>query len=126
MSSAANRIDIWSVLVLDMFNYMDPEDGEFLVEGFGSPEAAIEYARRRTRDSLEEQRPDARDAEDLRDRWFMFGESCIAMGTDYRASEEIDVFIANPATPEEIDWVSLEPDPERRALLMAVAKQSGE
>jgi hypothetical protein len=26
----------WSVLVLDMFNYMDPEDGEQLVEGFES------------------------------------------------------------------------------------------
>lgn len=50
----------WSVVVIDMFNYMDSEDGEETVEGFLRPEDAIDYARRRMRSSLEEQRVSAR------------------------------------------------------------------
>jgi hypothetical protein len=113
----------WSVLVVDMFNYLDPEEGRQVVEGFESPEAAIEYARRRMRGSLEEQRPSASSAADLRSRWYMFGEDCSAIGTGYWASSEVDTFVANPATPDEIDWVALEPAPWRRALLAAAASQ---
>jgi hypothetical protein len=116
----------WSVQVIDMFNYMDPEDGERLVQGFESSEAAIEYARRRTRDSLEELRSSSADAADLRSRWYMFGEDCVANGTGYWGSSELDRFIANPATPEEADWASLEPNPQLRALLMSVEKREGE
>jgi hypothetical protein len=112
----------WSVLVIDMFHYMDPEDGEQTVEGFLRTEDAIEYARRRMRSSLEACRPSAADAADLKNRWFMFGEDCIAIGTDYMAFSEIDDFIAHPATPEDIDWVSLEPDPNTRALLLDVSR----
>ena len=112
----------WSVLVIDMFHYMDPEEGERTVEGFQRPEDAIEYARRRMRSSLEECRPSAADAADLRTHWFMFGEDCIAIGTGYMASSELDDFIAHPATPEEINWVSLEPDPQMRAILLDVAR----
>lgn len=112
----------WSVLVIDMFHYMDPEEGEQMVDGFLRPEVAIEYARRRMRSSLEECRPSAADAADLKNRWFMFGEDCIAIGTGYMAFSEIDDFIAHPATPEEIDWISLEPDPRRRAILLDVAR----
>jgi hypothetical protein len=115
----------WQVKVVDMFNYMDPEEGGRLVQGFESPEAAIEYARRRTRDSLEELRSSSADAADLRSRWYMFGEDCVANGTGYWASSELDTFIANPATPEEADWASLEPNPQLRALLMSVGKPAG-
>lgn len=121
-----NKDRTWSVLVIDMFHYMDPEEGEKMVEGFRCAEGAIEYARRRMRSSLEECRPSAADAADLRNRWFMFGEDCIAIGTGYMAFSEIDDFIAHPATPEEIDWVSLEPDSETRALLLAVTRTAQE
>lgn len=110
----------WSVLVIDMFHYMDPEDGERLVTGFLNPEDAIEYARRRTRSSVEECRPGASDAAALRSAWFIFGEDCIALGAGYKGFAELDEFIANPATPEQIDWASLEPDPKLRALLLEV------
>ena len=114
----------WSVLVIDMFHYMDPEEGEQTVEGFLRPEVAIEYARRRMRSSLEACRPSATDAADLRTHWFMFGEDCVAIGTGYMASSELDDFIAHPATPEEIDWVSLEPDPQMRAFLLNVTRSA--
>lgn len=112
----------WSVLVIDMFHYMDPEEGERLVTGFLKKEDAIEYARRRTRSSVEECRPGAPEATALRSAWFMFGEDCIVLGTGYKGLSELDEFIAHPATPEEIDWVSLEPDPRMRALLRDVAR----
>lgn len=112
----------WSVLVIDMFHYMDPEEGEQTVEGFLRPEDAIEYARRRMRSSLEACRSSAADAAGLRTHWFIFGEDCIAIGTGYMAFSELDDFIAHPATPEEIDWVSLEPDPHKRAFLLDVAR----
>lgn len=110
----------WSVLVIDMYHYMDPEDGERLVTGFLTPEDAIEYARRRTRSTVEEARPGASDAAALRSAWFMFGEDCIALGTGYKGFTELDEFITHPATPEQIDWPSLEPDPTLRAFLLEV------
>lgn len=127
MSEAMNSQDkptdyTWSVLVIDMFHYMDPEDGERLVTGFLNPEDAIEYARRRTRSTVEESRPNASDAASLRKAWFMFGEDCIALGTGYKGFAELDEFIAHPATLEQIDWASLEPDPELRAFLLDVGQ----
>lgn len=108
MSNQEKSATTWSVLVLDMFNYMDP-GGEFTVTGFQRPEDAIEYARRRVRSSVEEMRPTAKSAEEIRSQWFMFGEDCIALGAGYKGLDELDYYIANPATSEEIDWVSLEP-----------------
>lgn len=127
MSAAMNSRDkptasTWSVLVIDMFHYMDPEDGERLVTGFLKAEDAIEYARRRTRSSVEECRPNAPEAAALRSAWFMFGEDCIALGTGYKGFAELDEFIANPATPEQIDCAALEPDPKLRAFLLEVGR----
>jgi hypothetical protein len=116
----------WAVLVIDMFHYMDPEEGERLVTGFLNPESAIEYARRRTRSSVEECRPSASDPAALRSAWFMFGEDCIALGTGYKGCSELDEFIAHPAAPEEINWASLEPDPEMRAFLLGVGRKCKE
>lgn len=59
----------YTVLVLDMFHYGDTDE-EIKVTGFKTLEAAREYARRRTRDSLEALRPETTDANELRDRWF--------------------------------------------------------
>ena len=97
-----------TVLVLDMSHYMDPDE-ETMVSGFSSLELAREYARRRTRDSLEEQRSDGRSTEDLRGRWFSFGEDCLVLGDTYRGAHELAHFISHPATPEERDWQSLAP-----------------
>lgn len=99
----------FSVLVMDMYHYMD-KDEETMVGGFKTFEAAREYARRRTRDSVEEERPASTSPKDLHDRWFMFGEDCMVIGgKKYSGEEELDFFIANPATPEERDWASLQP-----------------
>ena len=54
----------FSVLVLDMFHYMDENKNE-VFSGFATLEQAREYARRRTRDTLEEQRQDSKSPEDL-------------------------------------------------------------
>lgn len=96
----------WSVLVIDMFHY-DPDE-ETAVRGFRTPEAAKEYARRRTRDSLEELRKPDVTAEELRKMWYSFGEDCLVIGGDYAGLSELDFFIANPATPEERDWEAVE------------------
>ena len=115
----------FSVVVLDMFHYMDPDE-KTTVSGFPTFELAREYARRRTRDSLEEQRPASTTTEDLRDRWYCFGEDCLVIGGSYSGRDELDYFIAHPATVEERDWVSLTPDPEMRRRLQAVRRDSSE
>lgn len=103
------------VRVLDMFHYMDEEE-EIEVDGFATRELAREYARRRTRDSLEEQRSPG-SAEDVRSQWYSFGEDCVVVGDGYCGAHELDFFIANPATEEERDWMSLTPDPAMRRRL---------
>jgi hypothetical protein len=104
------------VRVLDMFHYMDEEE-EIEVDGFATRELAREYARRRTRDSLEEQRSPGCSAEELRSLWYSFGEDCVVVGDGYCGAHELDFFIANPATVEERDWMSLTPDPAIRRRL---------
>lgn len=108
----------WSVVVIDMYHYQDPEEGELIVGGFPTAAAAIEYARRRMRSTVEECRPGAHSLQDLRMRWHMFGEDCVVPGTGYMGLDDLDEFIAHPATPEEIDWVSLDPDLELRAVVL--------
>lgn len=108
-SAFSNHPATFSVRVLDLFHYMD-EDAERVISGFATLELAREYARRRTRDSLEEQRPGSTDAEDLRRRWAMFGEDCLVVGDSYSGADEVDAFVAQPATAAERDWVSLSPD----------------
>ena len=110
----------FSVLVLDMYHYMDPEEEE-TVAGFATIELAREYAKRRTRDSLEQQRPGNTTPQAIRSSWFMFGEDCLVIGGSYSGCDELDYFISHPATDEERDWVSLTPDPELRRLLQSVA-----
>lgn len=96
-----------SVVILDMFHYQDQEH-ESVVSGFPSRKVAIEYARRRVRDSLEHLRQPNQTREELRESWFTFGEDAIVVGGDYAGSGELDFFIDHPATPEERDWKSLE------------------
>lgn len=108
------------VCVVDKYHSMD-EDGRQWVGGFETVEFAREYARRRTRDSLEEQRAGAENADDLRTRWAMFGEECFVAGDGYDGAQELANFIVHPATPAERDWISLTPDPDMRRILQGPA-----
>lgn len=105
--SASVRSKGYSVLVLDNFHFTD-EDEEITVSGFPTLEAAREYARRRTRDSVEEFREKSTSESNLYELWSMFGESCVVIGGDYAGSSEVRFFISNPASAEERDWTALE------------------
>src|SRR5690349_6676047 len=97
----------YSVLVIDMAHYDEGDD--MTISGFPDLHLATEYARRRTRSSLEELRGPITAHADLKRAWSIFGEDCVVLGPDgYKASYEIDYFIAHPATAEEQDWRAIE------------------
>jgi hypothetical protein len=112
----------FAVAVIDMYHYTDPDE-QRTIAGFVSLELAREYARRRTRDSLEELRPSVPGAEDLGHQWHAFGEDCCVIGDTYCGAHELDFFIANPATSEERDWASLTPCLKMRALLTSLGRR---
>ena len=95
---------VYSVRVIEMSHYQDPE-GERDYEGFPSVELAREFARRWVRDSLEELRKAGQSAEELREMWFMFGEDAFAHS--YKGSDELAYFIDHPASAQECDWASV-------------------
>nr|MCZ7662870.1 hypothetical protein [Thermoleophilia bacterium] len=101
-----------TVIVCDLFHAAEP-DHEHTVTGFDSWEAAVEYARRRVRDSLEGLRQPGQSGQALRDIWRSFGEDARAIDADtdriYVASSELARFMSNPATPTERDWLALQP-----------------
>ena len=108
MASAAEERE-WSVLVMDLGRYQDPE-GETLIDGFPTYEQAREYARRRTRASIEEVRGSILSPDLVREKWLLFGESCLVVGENYRGSDEVEWFIWHrPNSPDDLDWKSLEP-----------------
>jgi hypothetical protein len=107
--TAAAAMPMYSVLVIDNYAVPDP-DAAYLVNGFTTWEAAVEYARRRTWDSVEESREAGGSAADVRRRFLMFGESSSAHGgegTHYRARDELAYFVNNRASKEHRDWGSL-------------------
>lgn len=100
----------YTVIVCDMFHFADDPEHEIEVPGFPTREAAVEYARRRLRNSLEEQRRPNQTPGELRHLWYAFGEDCRVVGPEgvvYLASSELERFIHNPATPEEREYLSL-------------------
>ena len=96
----------YSVVIIDMFHYDD--GSEYAIRGFPTFELARQYARCRTRDSIEEFRGEGMSHAEIRRHWFTFGEDCVVGGGGYAGGSEIDYFIDHPATAEERDWVSLE------------------
>jgi hypothetical protein len=113
----------FSVLVFDMAHTGD-EDGEHRVDGFRSLEQAREYARRRTRASIEELRKYDMPVSELRELWTLFGEDCSVLGDSYCGSSELDYFIAEPAEADECDWSSLAP-PRRFHVVASVDDDAG-
>ena len=112
--SARAATSMYSVLVIDNFAVPDP-DAARLIHGFTTWEAAVLYARRRTWDSVEEFR---RPGSDVRAEFLRFGESCSASGAlgeekTYRARDELDYFLAHPASKEQRDWSSLTPKSDK-------------
>lgn len=100
----------YTVIACDMFHFADDPDHEIEIPGFLTKEAAIEYARRRVRRSVEELRKPGQTAEELRNLWYTFGEDCRVVGPEgviYRAAAELDDFIRHPATPEACDYLAL-------------------
>ncbi len=102
----------YRVLVIDMFHY--DEESEVVVGDFPSFETAREYARRRTRDSLEELREPGQSNAELGATWGLFGEDCLVIGGEptrpgslYTGYSELDFFVEHPASEEERDWVGL-------------------
>jgi hypothetical protein len=98
----------FSVLVFDMAHTGD-DDGEHRVNGFATLADAREYARRRTRASIEELRKPEMTAAELRELWTLFGEDCSVLGDSYCGSSELGHFIAEPAGTGECDWPLLAP-----------------
>jgi hypothetical protein len=91
-----------------------PAGAADVVCGFPSVEVATEYARRRTRASVEELRSPGQAAEDVRSAFLLYGESsAVLAGSErvYDAGDELDYFVRNPASAEQRDWISLEPGP---------------
>jgi len=95
----------YSVKIVDKFHHDASED--YIIHGFPTKELAIEFARRRVRSTLEEQRKPNQPKEELRKMWFTFGEDVVVIGAGYAGSSELDFFIDNPATSEECNWISI-------------------
>ena len=96
--------DTYSVLIIDMFHH-DPEE-DYVVDGFPTFELAKEFARRRVRDSVEEQRRPGQSPEELGRMWYTFGEDASVLQGEphYAGSHELDYFIEHPASARERDW----------------------
>lgn len=86
---------MYSVVVCDLFHEHEP-DHQVVVEGFPDAASAVEYARRRLRDSIEGLREPGDTPDRLRARWRAFGEDCWVHGPEgpfYRASSELETVL---------------------------------
>ncbi len=100
-----NQSKTYSVLIIDNFHFEPEED--YTIDGFPTLELAIEYARRIVRASIEHHRKPNQTKEELKTLWHLFGENAIVLGDDFKGSLELDFYIDNPATPEEVDWKAI-------------------
>jgi hypothetical protein len=98
----------FQVLVIDMAHYADG-DSEIIISGFPNREEAIDYARRRLRDSIEELRKARQSSDELRKLWSLFGEDVLVIGEPaYSFASDLPDFFAHPASAEERDWQAIE------------------
>ena len=96
----------YAVPVIDMAQTGEG-DGR-VVDGFASFEAARAYAER-TRASVEELRAADQTTAELRTLWHVYGEDCLVVGGDFSARDELDYYVALPASPAQCDWTRLAP-----------------
>jgi hypothetical protein len=94
-------------------------DGEQLIAGFPSLEAAQAYAKARTRASVEELRAPGQSAAQLRNLWHAYGEDCSVLGHEFTGRAALDFYIANPAAREEIEFAGLSPAKRLRRFHVA-------
>ncbi|HEV8552620.1 MAG TPA: hypothetical protein VGR65_04425 [Casimicrobiaceae bacterium] len=88
----------YSVLVVDMFK-APLKESKHTVGGFATLELACEYARRRTWGSVEEQRRrHVAGADEVKRRWFQFGEDCSVVDDPqyYEGLQDLAHFIEHP------------------------------
>lgn len=106
MDSQSNK-SVWDVMVLEM-NHHGDDDGSYTAARFNSKHLAIEYARRIVWESVQNLRRPGMTPKDLRETWYCLGDDAGVSGTAYWGSSELDWFIANTATPEDLDLATLE------------------
>ncbi|RAI59189.1 hypothetical protein [Roseicella frigidaeris] len=98
-----------SVRCGDLADEGDPEE-EWLVAGFASAAAALDYARRFVRAQIEDLRREAASPEELAAMYRRWGEYAETPGFDREAW--VAHCIANPATRrQDTDYAALEPGP---------------
>lgn len=112
MSSSESEPDRgWFVRILD--NSGGAEEGVVEeVKDFQDLAHANAYARAYVRDSIERCRVGGAAAREVLEAWFSFGEDAIVVeaGDDgWKSASELEDFAANPATPMERDWRTLDP-----------------
>ncbi len=115
----------FSVLVFDMARTGEP-DGEHVVSGFETLEAATAYAIARVRASVEELRKPGIAAAELRQIWHIYGEDCSVLNANVRGSDLLDEFIATPATPAECNWQVLAPRLRRFRATLLISNDNNE
>ncbi|GBQ97953.1 hypothetical protein ACFFGF_08435 [Asaia lannensis] len=110
-SSEAEPDRGWFVRILD--NSGGAEEGVVEeVKDFQDLAHANAYARAYVRDSIERCRVGGAAAREVLEAWFSFGEDAIVVeaGDDgWKSASELEDFAANPATPMERDWRTLDP-----------------
>jgi hypothetical protein len=115
----------FTVLVFDMARTGEP-DGEHLVPGFETLDAATAYAIARVRASVEELRKPGIAAAELRQLWHIYGEDCSVLNANVRGSDLLDDFIATPATPAEYNWQALAPRLRRFRAALLISNDNNE
>ena len=115
----------FAVLVFDMVKTGEP-DGERLVSGFDTLDAATAYAIARVRASVEELRKPGITAVELRQLWHIYGEDCSVLNANVRGSDLLDDFIATPATPVECNWQVLAPRLRRFRASLLISNDNNE
>lgn len=115
----------YSVIVFDMAR-TGKSDGERIISGFETLEAATDYAIARVRASVEELRGSAIPADELKRLWTIFGEDCRVLDSPVRAGELVDMFIAAPAQAGECDWPALAPRLRRFRATLLISNANNE
>lgn len=95
----------YAVMIVE-HSHVPDENASWWIEGFPTRELAAEFARRWTRDSLEEHRGPGKTRDEVLKGWLCWGENALVVGSPpvYNARDEIEFFLDHPATAEGRDW----------------------